>query len=45
MGNLVISIWIILRDVEGVCGVMIIVIGNRHDDPSSNPRQGCLHFT
>ena len=26
-------------------GVMVIVVGNRHGDPSSNPRRGYLHFT
>ena len=25
------------------CGVMVIVLGNGHGDPSSNPRQSCLH--
>ena len=25
--------------------VMVIVLGNGHSEPSSNPRQGCLHFT
>ena len=29
----------------GAHGVMVIVIGNGHGEPSSNPRQGCLHFT
>ena len=27
------------------CGVMIIIVGNEHDDPCSNPGRGCLHFT
>ena len=26
------------------CCVMIIVIRNRHNDRSSNPGRGCLHF-
>ena len=26
-------------------GVMVIVIGNRHGDPWSNPGRGCLCFT
>ena len=30
---------------RSACGVIVIVIGNGHGDTSSNPRQGCLHFT
>ena len=30
---------------EGACGVMVIVVGNKHSDPSSNPGRGILHFT
>ena len=30
------------KDLQGgACGVMVIVVGNRHGDPSSNPRRGC----
>ena len=29
----------------GVSGVMVIVVGNGHCDPSSIPEQGCLLFT
>ena len=29
----------------GVCGVMVIVIRNEHNNIRSNPSQGCLHFT
>ena len=29
----------------GTHGVMVIIIGNGYGDPSSNPGQGCLHFT
>ena len=29
---------------KGACGVMAIVVGNPHDDKSSNPRRVCLHF-
>ena len=29
----------------GTHGLMVISIGNRHDDPSSNPGRGCLCFT
>ena len=29
----------------GACGVMVIVVGNGHGDPSSNPGRDCLHFT
>ena len=25
--------------------VMIIIVGNRNGDPSSNPGRSCLHFT
>ena len=28
----------------GVCGVMVIVVGNGHADTSSNPEWCCLHF-
>ena len=28
-----------------VCGVMITILGNGHNDPSSNPGQGCIDFT
>ena len=27
------------------CGVIAMIIGNGHCDPSSNPGCGCLHFT
>ena len=27
------------------CGATVIVVGNGPGNPSSNPRQGCLHFT
>ena len=27
------------------CGVMVIVIGNEHDNTSLNPGRGCLHLT
>ena len=29
----------------GVCGVMIIVVGNGHDDTISNPGRNCVYFT
>ena len=30
---------------QGVAhGVMVIVVGNRYGDTSSNPRRGWLHF-
>ena len=29
----------------GACGVMVIVLGNGHDDTSSNPGWDWLHFT
>ena len=29
----------------GTYGVIVTVIGNRHNDASSNPGQGCLYFT
>ena len=25
--------------------VIIIIIGNGYEDPSTKPEQGCLHFT
>ena len=27
------------------CSAMVIVVGNGHSNPSSNPVRGCLHFT
>ena len=30
---------------RGACGVMVIVVGNGHDDTSSNPEWEWLHFT
>ena len=29
----------------GMCGVMVFLIENKFDEPSSNPGQGSLHFT
>ena len=29
----------------GTCGVLVIIVGNEHDDMSSNPGQDWLHFT
>ena len=29
----------------GALGLMDILEGNKHDDPSSNPKRGCFHFT
>ena len=31
--------------LAGARGVMVIVVGNGHDDTSSNPGQDWLHFT
>ena len=39
--------WAIYEGVNiylGTCGLMVIIIGNRHGNPSSNPGQSCLHF-
>ena len=33
-----------ILELRGACGVMVIVIGNGHSDPSSNPEWACLHF-
>ena len=30
---------------EAFFGVTVTIIGNENGKPSSNPRQGCLHFT
>ena len=30
---------------QGVCGVMVTVLRNEHNDLSSNPKQDYLHFT
>ena len=38
-------IYIYIYKLGGACGVMVIVRGRGHGDPSSNPGQGCLHFT
>ena len=27
------------------CSLIVIIIGNEHDNPSSNPGQVCLRFT
>ena len=35
----------IQSNLGGVRGVMVIVIGNGHGDPSSNPGWDWLHFT
>ena len=32
-------------DQAGARGVVVIVVGNGHDDPSSNPGRDWLHFT
>ena len=34
--------YLLYRDA---CDVTVIIIGNGHGDPSSNPGQSCLHFT
>ena len=34
-----------IQFIRGTHGVMVIITGNRHDDTSSNPGQGFLHFT
>ena len=34
-----------LELVGGARGVMVITVGDGHDDTSSNPGRGCLHFT
>ena len=40
------SCWSLIRRYIGSAyGVMVIIIGNGHDDSSSNPRQDWLHFT
>ena len=31
--------------IRRIHGTMVTVIRNRHRDQSSNPEQGCLHFT
>ena len=31
--------------IEGVHGVMVIVVGNGHSDPSSNPGWSCFYIT
>ena len=28
----------------GACNIMVVIIGNRYKDPSSNPGGGCLNF-
>ena len=35
----------VLFSVGCALGVMVIVVGNRHDDTSSNPGRDWLHFT
>ena len=29
---------------SGACAATVIVMGNGHGDPSSNPGRGCLYF-
>ena len=36
---------IIVIVIGGARGVMVIVVGNGHDDTSSNPGRDWLHFT
>ena len=36
---------IIIKGLGGARGAMVIVVGNGHDDTSSNPGQDWLHFT
>ena len=33
------------REREGICGMLVIIIGNGHGDLSSNLGQGYLHFS
>ena len=44
-----ICIWVynncIIETSEGTCGILVIVVGNGYGNPSSNPRQGGLHFS
>ena len=35
----------VLLYLGGISGLIVIVIGNDHDDPSSNSEQDGLHFT
>ena len=30
---------------EGAYYAMIVVVENEHDDPNSNPKRSCWHFT
>ena len=36
--------YIYAYDLGGAHGIMVTVVGNGHNDPSSNPGQGSLHF-
>ena len=46
MDILVLANWQELTYISGdVDSKMVIIVGNGHGDPSSNTRQGCLHFT
>ena len=27
----------LIKDIQGACGVMVIIVGNGHGDTSSNP--------
>ena len=31
--------------IYGTCGAIVTIVGNWHDDLSSNSGLGCLHFT
>ena len=37
--------YIYIYIVGGARGVMVIVVGNKYDDTSSNPGRDWLHFT
>ena len=39
------TIYLKIIYIGGARGVMVIVIGNGHDDTSSNPGRDWLHFT
>ena len=39
------NIYMIYLFIGGICGFMVSVVENGHDNSSSNPGQCCLHST
>ena len=44
MRKMLMGIEYTVKGSRGACGVWVIVEGNGHGDPSSNPSQSCLNY-